>query len=263
MLNQLFNRGLLGAKCKTCLTLGIAGIKLLQNRRDVQTGQEAIARIRAAYEIIETFCEFILARVPILESQRLASVTKLKVVITVATEYRLRECPPELLEAIASLMFAAPRCSDLTDLLQVKNLFAAKYGKEFVSCVSELRPRPDSGVNRTIIEKLSVSAPAPELRLKVLKDIAREYGVPWDPCQTEAELNKKHKRPSVSGAMTYSSDPDIYTPVIRIQQDGSKRGNEDVLLKAPIVQQPLNSPILAELHSYPALFEYQREHLTR
>ncbi|GAB2226592.1 hypothetical protein Droror1_Dr00022403 [Drosera rotundifolia] len=233
MLNQLFNRGLLGAKCKTCLTLGIARIKLLQNRRDVQlkqmrkeiaqflqTGQEAIARIRvehvireqniwAAYEVIEMFSEFILARVPILESQR--------------------ECPPELQEAIASIMFAAPRCSDLPDLLQVKNLFAAKYGKEFASSVSELRP--DSGVNRTIIEKLSVSAPPPELRLKVLKDIAREYGVAWDPSQTEAELNKKHE--------------DLL--------DGSKRGNEAVLLKAPIVQQPLNSPILAELHFDPTL----------
>nr|GMD77094.1 IST1 homolog [Ipomoea batatas] len=75
---------------KTCLTLAVSRIKLLQNKRDVQlklmrkeiaqflqTGQEAIAQIReqniwAAYEILEMFCEFVLARVPILESQRLA-----------------------------------------------------------------------------------------------------------------------------------------------------------------------------------------------
>lgn len=160
MLNQLFNRGVLGARCKTCLTLAISRIKLLQNRRDaqlkqmrkeiaqfLQTGQEAIARIRVehvireqnmweAYEILEMFCEFVLARVPILESQR--------------------QCPSELQEAVASIIFAAPRCSDLPDLLQVKNLFTSKYGKEFVSAVSELRP--DTSVNRTIIEKLSVNA---------------------------------------------------------------------------------------------------------
>ena len=59
-----------------------------------------------------------------------------------------RECPPELREAVASIIFAAPRCSDLPDLLQVKNLFTAKYGKEFVSAVSELRP--DTSVNRTV-----------------------------------------------------------------------------------------------------------------
>jgi len=54
-----------------------------------------------------------------------------------------------LREAIASIIFAAPRCSDVPDLLHIKNLFTTKYGKEFVSAVSELRP--DSGVNRTVI----------------------------------------------------------------------------------------------------------------
>ncbi|KAA8529156.1 hypothetical protein F0562_034045 [Nyssa sinensis] len=193
LLNQLFNRGLLGAKCKTCLNLAISRIKLLQNKRDVQlklmrkeiaqfllAGQEAIARIRvehvireqniwAAYEILEMFCEFVLARVPILESQR--------------------ECPTELREAVASIIFAAPRCSDLPDLLHVRNLFAAKYGKEFIAAASELRP--DTSVNRTIIEKLYVRAPSGEVKLKVLKEIAQEHNVKWDSSQTEAEFSKK------------------------------------------------------------------------
>lgn len=59
-----------------------------------------------------------------------------------------RECPSELREAVASIIFAAPRCSDLPDLLHVRNLFAAKYGKEFVAAASELRP--DTSVNRTV-----------------------------------------------------------------------------------------------------------------
>lgn len=168
-------------------------MKLLQNKRDVQlklmrkeiaqflqAGQEAIARIRvehvireqnvwAAYEILEMFCEFVLARVPILESQR--------------------ECPSELREAVASIIFAAPRCSDLPDLLQVRNMFTAKYGKEFISAASELRP--DTSVNRTIIEKLSASAPSGVVRLKVLKEIAQEYNIGWDSSKTEVELSKK------------------------------------------------------------------------
>ncbi|KAK3004381.1 hypothetical protein RJ639_019217 [Escallonia herrerae] len=195
LLNQLFNRGVLGAKCKTCLNLVISRIKLLQNKRDVQlklmrkeiaqfllAGQEAIARIRvehvireqniwAAYEILEMFCQFVLARVPILESQR--------------------DCPLELREAVASIIFAAPRCSDLPDMLQIRNLFAAKYGKEFISAASELRP--DTSVNRTIIEKLSVSMPPAEVKLKVLKDIAREFNVEWDSSNTEAEFTKKRE----------------------------------------------------------------------
>ncbi|CAO2830002.1 unnamed protein product [Amaranthus hypochondriacus] len=194
VLNQLFSRGVLGTRCKTCLTLAISRIKLLQNRRDgqlkqarkeiaqfLQSGQEAIARIRVehiireqniweAYEILEMFCEFVLARVPILESQR--------------------NCPSELQEAITSIIFAASRCSDIPDLLQVKNLFAAKYGKDFISAVSELRP--DTSVNRTIIEKLSVSTPSGQVKLKLLKEIAKEFNVNWDPFETEVEFNKQY-----------------------------------------------------------------------
>lgn len=60
----------------------------------------------------------------------------------------LRECPSDLREAIASIIFAAPRCSDVPDLLQIKNLFTTKYGKEFVLAAAELRP--ESGVNREV-----------------------------------------------------------------------------------------------------------------
>ncbi|XP_042377012.1 IST1-like protein isoform X2 [Zingiber officinale] len=180
---------------KTCLNLAISRIKLLRNKRElqlkqmhkeiaqyIQTGQEAIARIRveyiireqnilAAYEIIELFCEFVLARVPILEAQR--------------------DCPIELQEAVATIIFASPRCSDLPELLHLRNLFSTKYGKEFVAAASELRP--ESNVNRTIIEKLSVKAPPAELKIKVLKVIAQEYNLDWDSSSTEAELSKKHE----------------------------------------------------------------------
>lgn len=146
----------------------------------LQSGQEPIARIRvehiireqniwAAYEILEMFCEFVLARIPIIESQR--------------------ECPLELKEAVASIIFAAPRCSDLPDLLTVRNLFTTKYGKEFISAASELRP--DTSVNRTIIEKLSVYTPSGDMKLTVLKEIAQEYNILWDSSKTEAEFNKR------------------------------------------------------------------------
>ncbi|XP_048440624.1 IST1 homolog isoform X2 [Pyrus x bretschneideri] len=240
LLNQLFNRGVFGTKCKTCLNLGISRIKLLQNKRDVQlkhmrkeiaqflqAGQEAIARIRvehvireqniwAAYEILELFCEFVLARVPIIENQR--------------------ECPTELREAISSIIFAAPRCSDVPDLMQITNLFTAKYGKEFVSAVSELRP--DSGVNRTIIEKLSVSAPSGEARLKVLKEIAQEYKLNWDSSDTEAEFSKKHDdllggSKHVSGAAAPSQ-----APAKRVTFSSPPSNGAHTIVPADIKQEP-------------------------
>ncbi|CAN6478243.1 unnamed protein product [Victoria cruziana] len=94
-LDSFFNKGFRGAKCKTLLKLVLPRIKLLRNRREVQlkqlrkeiakllqTGQEATACIRVehiireqkmvdAHEIIELFCELIVVRLPILETQRL------------------------------------------------------------------------------------------------------------------------------------------------------------------------------------------------
>ncbi|XP_022773465.1 IST1 homolog [Durio zibethinus] len=195
MLDSFFNKGFKAAKCKTLLKLTIPRIKLLRNRREIQikqmrrdiaklleTGQEATARIRvehiireenvmAAQEILELFCELIAVRLPIIETQR--------------------ECPLDLKEAISSVCFAAPRCADLQELLQVQMLFVSKYGKEFVSAATELRP--DCGVNRQLIELLSVRAPSPETKLKLLKEIAEEPELEWDPASTETEFFKPHE----------------------------------------------------------------------
>ncbi|PRQ24484.1 putative vacuolar protein sorting-associated protein Ist1 [Rosa chinensis] len=195
MLDSFFNKGFKAAKCKTLLKLTIPRIKLLRNRREIQirqmrrdiaklleTGQEATARIRvehiireenmmAAQEIIELYAELISVRLPIVESQR--------------------ECPLDLKEAISSLCFAAPRCADLPELLQVQMLFVSKYGKEFVSAATELMP--DCGVSRQLIELLSVRAPSAEKKLKLLKEIAEEHELDWDPAASEAEIFKPHE----------------------------------------------------------------------
>ncbi|KAF3795268.1 IST1-like protein [Nymphaea thermarum] len=194
-LNAFFNKGSRVGKCKTLLNLVLPRIKLLRNRREIQlkqlrreiakllqTGQEATACIRAehiireqkmmdAQEIIELFSELIIVRLPIMETQR--------------------ECPLDLKEAISTLCFAAPRCADLPELLQVQTLFAAKYGKEFVAAATEFTP--DSAVNRQVIELLSVRAPPVEEKLKLLKEIAEEHELHWDPTATEKELLKSHE----------------------------------------------------------------------
>ncbi|KAK3165113.1 hypothetical protein QOZ80_1AG0029070 [Eleusine coracana subsp. coracana] len=234
-LNSLFNRSTFGTKCKTCLNLVISRIKLLRNRRELQlinmrkemaqylqTGQESIARIRvehiireqnilAAYEIVELFCEFVLARVPIVDAQK--------------------ECPLELQEAIASIIFASGRCSDLPELMHLRNLFTTKYGKEFVSAAMELRP--DSGVNRTIIEKLSVKAPSAESKLKVLKAIAQEYNIEWDSSKTEAEFSKTYED-LLDGSG--SSVHQVHAPIIESSPDASASRDKQPPLTISSVQ---------------------------
>ncbi|KAK4430353.1 ist1 [Sesamum alatum] len=189
---SLFSRGFNPSKCKTMAKMAVARVKLLRNKREVvikqmrrdiamliESGQDATARIRvehvireqnimAANELIELFCELVVARLSIIAKQR--------------------ECPADLKEGIASLIFAAPRCSDIPELLSIRDVFQKKYGKDFVSAATDLRP--NAGVNRMLIEKLSVKTPSGEIKLEVLKEIAKEYQVEWDTTESEAELLK-------------------------------------------------------------------------
>ncbi|KAL9224720.1 hypothetical protein vseg_000729 [Gypsophila vaccaria] len=179
----MLHKSFKSSKCKTALNLAKARVKIMKNKKDVQmrqlrreigqllqNGQDQTARIRvehvireqntlAAYEMIEIYCELVVARLPIIESQK--------------------NCPLDLKEAIASLIFAAPRCGDITELQDVRKHFTAKYGKDFAAAAIELRPA--YGVSRTLVEKLSVNAPDGPTKLKNLKGIAEEHNIQWEP----------------------------------------------------------------------------------
>ncbi|MFS7987694.1 putative vacuolar protein sorting-associated protein Ist1 [Helianthus anomalus] len=58
-------------------------------------------------------------------------------------------CAVDLKEAITSVICAAPRCSDISELYDVRKQFTAKYGKDFVSAAIELHP--DCGVNHMLV----------------------------------------------------------------------------------------------------------------
>lgn len=205
-------------------------------RRDIakllETGQEATARIRvehiireenmmAAQEILELFCELIVVRLPIIEIQR--------------------ECPLDLKEAISSVCFAAPRCADLPELLQVQMLFASKYGKEFVAAATELMP--DCGVNRQLIELLSVRAPSADKKLKLLKEIAEEHELDWDPAATETEFFKPQED-LLNGPTQFVSGSKLLLP---------KEKHDDTLNSAPDQAQnkQTDSDITIEMLAFP------------
>ncbi|XP_042390687.1 IST1-like protein isoform X1 [Zingiber officinale] len=191
--SSILRRRFDSSKCKAEARMAMSRIKLLQNKREAQvrqmrqmrrdvallleSGRDETARIRvehvireqnvmAANDIIELFCELIVARLPIIAKQR--------------------DCPQDLKEGISSLIYASPRCSDIPELSRILLIFEKKYGKDFVSAATELRPK--SEVNCLLIEKLSVRKPIGEVKLKVLKEIAKEYQVKWDSTELEQEL---------------------------------------------------------------------------
>ncbi|XP_072968345.1 uncharacterized protein [Typha angustifolia] len=215
-----FHRGFNSSKCKTEAKLATSRIKLLRNKREAQvrqmrrdiamlleSGKDDTARIRvehvireqnilAANEIIELFCELIVARLSIIAKQR--------------------ECPADLREGISSLIYAAPRCSELPELTRISDIFEKKYGKDFVSAASDLRP--DSAVNNLLIVKLSVRKPTGEMKLKILKEIAKEYRIEWDTRETELELLKPPEE-LIEGPQTFVSSTSTPTKTVLSSQN--------------------------------------------
>ncbi|CAK7352690.1 unnamed protein product [Dovyalis caffra] len=222
----MLHRSFKPAKCKTALKLAASRIKLLKNKRAAQVkllkrelaqlldaGQDQTARIRvehlvreektmAAYELIEIYCELIVARLPIIESQK--------------------NCPIDLKEAVSSVIFASPRCADVPELMDVRKHFTAKYGKEYVSAAVELRP--DCGVSRMLVEKLSAKAPDGPTKIKILTAIAEEHNIKWDP-KSFGEKDTKPPEDMLNGPNTFEQASKVHVePAIQASPDRVDQG---------------------------------------
>jgi vacuolar protein sorting-associated protein IST1 len=110
--------------------------------------------ISELHEMLELYCELLLARSGLMEGQT---------------------CDPGLEEAIVSLIYAAPK-TEIKELGTVRQLLAEKYGKEFVLAATE---NTEAKVNAKVVQKLSVVPPKAELVQGYLEEIARAYGVDW------------------------------------------------------------------------------------
>lgn len=165
-------------KIKVQLKLSIARLRMVQHRDEalakvsrramaqlLEAGKEDSARVRVEniirsdiitelYEILELYCELLLARAGLLENPA---------------------CDPGLEEAVKSIMYAAPK-TEIKELQQVRILLAERYGKEFLHAAME---NADSKVSPKVVRKLSVVPPRDELVQGYLEEIAKAYGVRW------------------------------------------------------------------------------------
>lgn len=112
------------------------------------------------YSMIESYCNVISERCALLEKTRYES-DKIFMKITIIKRSNLRfktfwsyhlltwhlyfssflprECPEELREAVAGLIYGTSRCGDLQVLQDVRRIFVSKFGKDFVQAATELR----------------------------------------------------------------------------------------------------------------------------
>jgi len=141
----------------------------------MQQGKEESARIRVEniirsdlttelLEIVELYCELLLARAGLLEA---------------------KECDAGLEEAVQSLIYAAPR-TEIKELHTVRSLLAEKFGKEFALTASE---NNDGKVSARVLDRLKVEPPKKELVEAYLQTIAEAYGINWPRRPKEEEQN--------------------------------------------------------------------------
>lgn len=178
------------SKCKTQCRLGVGRIKLLRNKKQIamkslrrevaelmKQGKQGNARIRVeavmrehrmlqAFEILELYLELLAVRAELLA--------------------KTKEIPPDMVEAISSLIYAGERVStDLAEVSMVAKLLVGKYSGVYKDAgfphevVSDLTCRKWQ-VNDDLVTCLAVSAPMPEEKLAFLEDIAREHDVAFD-----------------------------------------------------------------------------------
>ncbi|KAF8733742.1 hypothetical protein HU200_014589 [Digitaria exilis] len=140
---------------------------------------EHVVREQNALDVLadlETYCHLIVDRAALVDAHR--------------------ECPQELREAAAGLVYAAARCGELPELQEVRTILAAKFGREFVSAASELRS--GCGVNPKIVQKLSTKQPSLESRQMVIQEIAAEKGIDVrvyePPCEDYGRSNRSHRK---------------------------------------------------------------------
>ncbi|CAH8389268.1 unnamed protein product [Eruca vesicaria subsp. sativa] len=203
-MKKVLHRGFKPAKCKTALQMANSRLKILKNKKEIQikqlrrelaqlleAGNTPTARIRvehvvreektvAAYELIGIYCELIVVRLGVIESQK--------------------NCPIDLKEAVASVLFASQRLSDVPELSEIVKQFTTKYGKDFATSAIELRP--DSGVSRLLVDKLSVKAPDGPTKVKILTAIAEEHNVVWE---AKSFVEPDPKDQLLSGASSFQS----------------------------------------------------------
>ncbi|KAK3027096.1 hypothetical protein RJ639_042390 [Escallonia herrerae] len=196
--------------------------------RSVQRVEHVIReeKMIGAYDLIEIYSELIAARLPIIESQK--------------------NCPIDLKEAIASVIFASPRCADIPELLDVRKHFTAKYGKEFITAAIELRP--NSGVSRMLVEKLSAVAPDGQTKMKVLNAIADEHNIKWEP-KAFGEKDPKPPDDLLSGPNTFDKAgrppkfevPNVQAPANHDQQHDERPNLSEQSIRSSVGTQNFSS----------------------
>ncbi|KAJ3346144.1 hypothetical protein HDU83_003349 [Entophlyctis luteolus] len=133
----------------------------------LEQGKDDSARVRVehiiredfnieAMEIIELYCEMLLARFGLLE--------------------QMTTCDKSIEEAVNTIIYAARRM-DVKELGQVRDQLAMKFGRDFQEGAEQ---NANECANSRVVHKLNIKAPDVILVDQYLKAIANAYNVQWE-----------------------------------------------------------------------------------
>ncbi|KAL6221796.1 hypothetical protein ACLB2K_005191 [Fragaria x ananassa] len=202
MLDGLLGRGF-GAKCKSLIKLMKSRIDVIRRKRNatqkflkkdiadlLANGLDINAYGRAegltvevilssCYDFVERCCDLVLKHLSVMQKQR--------------------ECPEECKEAVASLMVAAARFSDLPELRDIRQLFQERYENSLDYCVDQ-----------KFVENIASKPPTLEKKVQLMKDIASEFSIKWDSWAFEQRMSKPpafiQDKPKTYGSFPVTDD---------------------------------------------------------
>ncbi|GMN50516.1 hypothetical protein TIFTF001_019673 [Ficus carica] len=144
-------------------------VDLLANGLDINAygraeGLLAELILSSCYDFVEGCCDVVLKHLSVMQKQS--------------------ECPEECKAAVASLMFAAARFSDLPELRDLRHMFCERYGDTLQ--VFE---------NKEFKENLGSKPSTLENKVRLMKEIASEFSIKWDSKAFEQRMNKPPASP--------------------------------------------------------------------
>ncbi|KAL3985855.1 Regulator of Vps4 activity in the MVB pathway family protein [Acanthocheilonema viteae] len=174
------------SKLKTNLRLAINRLKLLEKKKTemalksrteiadfIANHKEDRARIRVehiiredflveAYELLEMYCDLILARFGLIQ--------------------QIKQLDDGIAEAVINIIWAAPRvATDVSEFKVINDQLTMKYGKTFAEAARNNQLEYPAKVSPKLIAKLSVQAPPKLLVERYMIEIAKCAGIPFTP----------------------------------------------------------------------------------
>ncbi|CAJ0589306.1 unnamed protein product [Cylicocyclus nassatus] len=115
-----------------------------------------------AFEILEMYCDLLLARFGLIE--------------------QMKTLDDGIAEAVISIMWAAPRlANDIQEFKTISDQLTIKYGKPFAEAARANQLEFPAKVSPKLISKLSVAAPPKVMVERYMIEIAASAGVPFTP----------------------------------------------------------------------------------